>query len=526
MDTESTPWLQRRLQTARNFSPPHPPSPTFCFSRRPLVSLRGKVKTAGTKSQTCFDISYCFCIAGNKNNSGAPGITRVMGQVGLRWERLKGAWHHSHTSDWPSRVYDADPRSELTPSNVVSQSLWKPPGRAVTVSRNGTLYGSKLAEYWVSRRNAKSSICGDKISARSTRREGKRTAAVVSPRTPVREKLVDQTGSRCSAQVGERTDKMVWKHASVATNTVTVGLTSANERKELMHERETACTDDVWITESFLWDVFDVRADFLYLHDSVVWIVIVTKTRNILGVLVSLSCVTVSAIGCDRSSRLTNIMHLSLRVECVLWFCGIIIVEDSEYPTLCYLFCTFSRNMASSVFPPSALFALVCLHCLCVSTVCGVNSRTRHSSQSVLATLDSEFSMDHYFSPHIHGDTQSVWTRHKRAVRNVEYQANPVSEDRRGMLFTVSSAISDANLRRFTLNSTSAGSNLVTVDGSNGNVYLAIDQRLDYENEQMRPLIIVIEATSLTDRFGTGNVVLRCVGMGSVLSVIVKGGWV
>ena len=80
------------------------------------------------------------------------------------------------------------------------------------------------------------------------------------------------------------------------------------------------------------------------------------------------------------------------------------------------------------------------------------------------------------------------------------------------MLFTVSSAISDANLRRFTLNSTSAGSNLVTVDGSNGNVYLAIDQRLDYENEQMRPLIIVIEATSLTDRFGAGNVVLRWVG--------------
>lgn len=181
-------------------------------------------------------------------------------------------------------------------------------------------------------------------------------------------------------------------------------------------------------------------------------------------------------------------------------------MEDLEYPTLYYLSCTFSRNMASSVSPLSALFALFCLHCLCVSTVCGVNSRTRHSSQSVLATLDSEFSAGHYFSSHIHGDTHSVWTRHKRAVRSVEYRANPVPEDRRGLLFTVFSTVSDATLRRFTLNSTSGGSNLVTVDSSNGNVYLAVDQRLDYENEEMRPLTVVIEATSLTDLSGTGNV--------------------
>lgn len=176
---------------------------------------------------------------------------------------------------------------------------------------------------------------------------------------------------------------------------------------------------------------------------------------------------------------------------------------------------------SSSVSSRSALFALVSLHCLCVSTVCGVNPRTGRSSQSVLATLDSEFSADHYFSSHVHGrDTRSVvWTRHKRATRSVEYRADPVSEARRGMLFSVSSTVSDANLRRFALNSTSAGSSLVTVDGTNGNVYLASGERLDYEDERMRPLTVVIEATSLTDPSGT--VVIGMMGTGILLVVLV-----
>ena len=101
----------------------------------------------------------------------------------------------------------------------------------------------------------------------------------------------------------------------------------------------------------------------------------------------------------------------------------------------------------------------------------------------------------------------------------MEYRADPVSEARRGMLFSVSSTVSDANLRRFALNSTSAGSSLVTVDGTNGNVYLASGERLDYEDERMRPLTVVIEATSLTDPSGT--VVIGMMGTGILLVVLV-----
>lgn len=152
----------------------------------------------------------------------------------------------------------------------------------------------------------------------------------------------------------------------------------------------------------------------------------------------------------------------------------------------------------------SALLALFCVLSLCVSTVIGVSSRTTRSSDlSVLSTLDSEFSVDHYFTSHdVHHDTRSLWTRHKRAVlRLVDYRADPVPEDRTGMLFTVSSTVSDAMMRRFTLNGTS---NLVTVDATSGNVYLANGSRLDYEDEEMTPLTVVIKATLITNPEGTG----------------------
>ncbi|KAL8590527.1 hypothetical protein ACOMHN_010963 [Nucella lapillus] len=147
----------------------------------------------------------------------------------------------------------------------------------------------------------------------------------------------------------------------------------------------------------------------------------------------------------------------------------------------------------------SALLAFFCLYCLNVSTVSGVKSRTRHSSESVLTTLEREFSADRYFSPHVHDDHRSIWTRHKRAARTVNYQAPAVPEDRKGYLFSVSSTISDADLRTFTLVSTSVGDELVTVDSRRGRVGLAEGQHLDFENDAMVPLTILIQAVRMRD---------------------------
>ena len=162
--------------------------------------------------------------------------------------------------------------------------------------------------------------------------------------------------------------------------------------------------------------------------------------------------------------------------------------------------------MASTASHQSVLLAFYLLHCLYVSTVCGLSSRTRHNDL-VLATLDSDFSADHYFSYHVgdvHRDTRSLWTRHKRAIRSVEYKVpTALREDKTGFLFSVSSAVFDA--RRFSLNRTSAGVDLVTVNPFTGNVSLAAGQHLDYENDAMRPLTVVVEARSVSDPFGTGN---------------------
>ncbi|KAK7504547.1 hypothetical protein BaRGS_00004033 [Batillaria attramentaria] len=137
------------------------------------------------------------------------------------------------------------------------------------------------------------------------------------------------------------------------------------------------------------------------------------------------------------------------------------------------------------------------------------------SNEAVLSSLDSDFSLERgYFSSDLHLDTRpSVQSRQRRAVRTVEYQADSVPETQVGLLFTVSSVVPDFRDRRFSINRTSVGSNLVNVDPFTGNVFLTDGQRLDYEDEDMRQITVVLEATKLTDNSGTGKNDIGCISL-------------
>ena len=93
--------------------------------------------------------------------------------------------------------------------------------------------------------------------------------------------------------------------------------------------------------------------------------------------------------------------------------------------------------------------------------------------------------------------------RHKRDDRNVKFVAAVLPENRRGILFGLRNSISDAYDRRFKLLNTSVGTNVVDVDSINGNVYLAENKNLDYENDNMQPLTIVVQAILRYDPKGT-----------------------
>lgn len=186
------------------------------------------------------------------------------------------------------------------------------------------------------------------------------------------------------------------------------------------------------------------------------------------------------------------------------------------------------RNMASVLSLVSALSAVLCLLSLSVCVVSGRGrSRTRlrpvtkhaeFSSSSVLSSLDSEFSLDHYFSPFspssfsfssIPESPRTLWNRrHKREVREIEWEADPVAESKQGLLFALSSTITDSSRREFSLNSTSAGHRLVNVDSQYGNVYLAAGQSLDYENDDMNPLIVTVDAILRTNPDGNCYIVV------------------
>lgn len=168
--------------------------------------------------------------------------------------------------------------------------------------------------------------------------------------------------------------------------------------------------------------------------------------------------------------------------------------------------------MASPLSVLSAFGAVFFLRSLCVNAIIDGRFRTKRGSGhwvSVLAALDSDFSGGHYLnspwdfaSSALHGgeSPRTLWTsRHRREVSEKNWQADPVPETKQGLLFALSSAITDANRREFFLNTTSAGRRLVNVDSQYGNVYLASGQRLDYENNDMRPLTVVVDAILKTN---------------------------
>lgn len=172
------------------------------------------------------------------------------------------------------------------------------------------------------------------------------------------------------------------------------------------------------------------------------------------------------------------------------------------------LHCTFIRKMAATIDRLSAAFtSLLLFHGILLSAASSKDEGIRTRKDSLVKELEVEYFQEPgYFSADVHRDIRAVYPRrHRRAVRYTEYSAPPVQETQTGLLFTVSSVLADAPLRRFTLNSTSVDFNLVNVDESTGSVYLADGQRLDYENESMRRLSIVVKATKIIDMSGTGS---------------------
>ena len=71
------------------------------------------------------------------------------------------------------------------------------------------------------------------------------------------------------------------------------------------------------------------------------------------------------------------------------------------------------------------------------------------------------------------------------------------------MLFSVNRQVPDAAFRRFELDPESNWKDILSVDGANGNVYLHSTRgKLDYENEEMRQLVIIIDAIKRSNPSG------------------------